>query len=78
MLGRKLEADFHIIHGVATRIKNSVLRQGSRPGSAPDVVFNPLATAQVLLDQNPKGPAARSSSISAAARWITLSTWMAR
>ena len=55
MLGRKLEADFHIIHGVATRIKNSVRCVKEVGPEVLDVVFNPLATAQVLLDQNQKG-----------------------
>ncbi|HEY3897855.1 MAG TPA: cell division protein FtsA [Chthoniobacter sp.] len=55
MLGRKLEADFHIIHGVATRIKNSVRCVKEVGPDVLDVVFNPLATAQVLLDQNQKG-----------------------
>jgi cell division protein FtsA len=55
MLGRKLEADFHIIHGVATRIKNCVRCVKEVGPDVLDVVFNPLATAQVLLDQNQKG-----------------------
>jgi len=55
MLGRRLEADFHIIHGVATRIKNSVRCVKEVGPEVLDVVFNPLATAQVLLDQNQKG-----------------------
>src|SRR3984885_9995593 len=55
LLGRKLEADFHIIHGVATRIKNSVRCVKEVGPEVLDVVFNPLATAQVLLDQNQKG-----------------------
>ena len=54
MLGRKLEADFHIIHGVATRIKNSVRCVKEVGPEVLDVVYNPLATAQVLLDQNQK------------------------
>ena len=54
MLGRKLEADFHIIHGVATRIKNSVRCVKEVGPEVLDVVFAPLATAQVVLDQNQK------------------------
>jgi cell division protein FtsA len=54
MLGRKLEADFHIIHGIATRIKNSVRCVKEVGPEVLDVVYNPLATAQVLLDQNQK------------------------
>jgi cell division protein FtsA len=55
MSGRMLEADFHIIHGIATRIKNSVRCVKEVGPEVLDVVFNPLATAQVLLDQNQKG-----------------------
>ncbi len=55
MCGRKLEADFHIIHGIATRIKNSVKCVKEVGPEVLDVVFNPLATAQVVLDQNQKG-----------------------
>ncbi|MEA3211435.1 MAG: cell division protein FtsA [Chthoniobacter sp.] len=54
MLGRKLEAEFHIIHGVATRIKNSVRCVKEVGPEVLDVVFSPLATAQVVLDQNQK------------------------
>ncbi|HEX8295495.1 MAG TPA: cell division protein FtsA [Chthoniobacteraceae bacterium] len=54
MLGRKLEADFHIIHGVATRIKNSVRCVKEVGPEVLDVVFSPLATAQVVMDQNQK------------------------
>lgn len=54
MLGRKLGADFHVIHGVATRIKNSVRCVKEVGPEVLDVVFSPLATAQVVLDQNQK------------------------
>src|ERR1700761_8181604 len=55
LLGRKLEADFHIIHGTATRIKNCVRGVKEVGPEVLDLVFNPLATAQVLLDKNQKG-----------------------
>ncbi|HET6408882.1 MAG TPA: cell division protein FtsA [Chthoniobacteraceae bacterium] len=54
MLGRRLEADFHVIHGVGTRIKNSVRCVKELDIEVLDVVFNPLAAAQVVLDQNQK------------------------
>ncbi len=54
MLGRKLEADFHIIHGVANRIKNSIRCVKEVGIEVLDVVYNPLAAAQVVLDQNQK------------------------
>lgn len=52
MFGRKLEADFHIIHGMSMRIKNSVRCVKEVGPEVLDVVFSPLATAQVVLDQN--------------------------
>ncbi|MGV3530826.1 MAG: cell division protein FtsA [Chthoniobacteraceae bacterium] len=54
MLGRKLEADFHIIHGIGNRIKNSVRCVKELDIEVLDVVFNPLAAAQVVLDHNQK------------------------
>lgn len=54
MLGRKIEADFHIIHGIGNRIKNTIRCVREIPLEVEDVVFNPLAAAQVVLDQNQK------------------------
>ncbi len=54
MFGRKLEADFHIIHGIGNRIKNSVRCVKELDIEVLDVVFTPLAAAQVVLDQNQK------------------------
>src|SRR5215217_4779348 len=54
MLGRKLEADFHIIHGIGNRIKNTIRCVKEVGPEVLDVVFNPLAAAQVVLDQNQK------------------------
>ena len=54
MMGRKLEADFHIIHGVGTRIKNSVRCVKELDIEVEDVVFAPLASSQVVLDLNQK------------------------
>ena len=54
MMGRRLEADFHIIHGVGTRIKNSVRCVKELDLEVEDVVFAPLASAQVVLDLNQK------------------------
>jgi cell division protein FtsA len=53
-LGHKLEADFHIIHGIGTRIKNAVRCVKEIPLDVEDVVFNPLAAAQVVLNQQQK------------------------
>ena len=55
LLGSKLEADFHIIHGIGTRIKNSVRCVKELDIEVLDVVFMPIAAAQVVLDENQKG-----------------------
>src|SRR5438045_5640169 len=54
MLGQKLEADFHIIHGVRTRIQNSIRCVKELPLVVEDVVFTALASAQVVLTQQQK------------------------
>ena len=54
MLGGKLEADFHIIHGVRTRIKNAVRCVKECDIVVEDVVVNSLASAQVVLDRHQK------------------------
>jgi cell division protein FtsA len=54
MLGQRLEADFHIIHGVRTRIQNTIRCVKELPLDVEDVVFGPLASAQVVLTQHQK------------------------
>jgi cell division protein FtsA len=54
MLGHKLEADFHIIHGVRTRIQNTIRCVKELPLEVEDVVFGALASAQVVLTQHQK------------------------
>jgi cell division protein FtsA len=54
LLARKLEADFHIIHGVTNRIQNSIRCVKEVGPVVLEVVFNPVASAQVVLDQNQK------------------------
>src|SRR3977135_466801 len=54
MLGQKLEADFHIIHGVRTRIQNTIRCVKELPLDVEDVVFTALASAQVVLTQQQK------------------------
>ncbi len=54
MLGHKLEADFHIIHGVRTRIQNTIRCVKELPLEVEDVVFSALASAQVVLTQHQK------------------------
>ena len=58
MMGGKLEADFHIVHGVSTRIKNTIRCVKEIPLDVEDVVFNPLAAAQVVLTQDQKNQGA--------------------
>lgn len=55
MLAQKLEADFHIIHGVRTRIQNTIRCVKELPLEVEDVVFSALASAQVVLTPNQKG-----------------------
>jgi len=52
--GRKLEADFHIIHGVANRIRNSIQCLCDLDIEIEDIVFTPYAAAQAVLDQSQK------------------------
>jgi cell division protein FtsA len=54
MLGHKLEADFHIVHGVRTRIQNTIRCVKELPLDVEDVVFTALASAQVVLTQQQK------------------------
>src|SRR3954454_5899623 len=54
MFGQKLEADFHIIHGVRTRIQNTIRCVKELPLDVDDVVFSGLASAQVVLSQQEK------------------------
>ncbi|CAN5554951.1 cell division protein FtsA [soil metagenome] len=54
MLGEKLEADFHVIHGVRTRIQNTIRCVKELPLEVEDVVFSALASAQVVLTPHQK------------------------
>jgi len=54
MLGRRLEADFHIVHGIKTRIQNAIRCVKEIPLEVEDVVLNGLATAQIVLDASQK------------------------
>src|SRR5437764_12143176 len=52
MLGQKLEADFHIVHGVRTRIQNTIRCVKELPLDVADVLFSATAPAQVVLSNN--------------------------
>ncbi len=54
MHGRKLEADFHIVHGIANRIQNSVQCMMDLDIEIEDIVFTPYAAAQAVLDATQK------------------------
>jgi cell division protein FtsA len=54
MFGRKLEADFHIVHGNANRIRNSIQCLCDLDLEIEDIVFTPYAGAQAVLTQNQK------------------------
>ncbi len=51
MLGRQLEADYHIVHGIRTRIHNTVRCLREFPLEVEDVVFSPIAAAHVVLNR---------------------------
>lgn len=51
LYGTTIEADFHIIHGIGTRIHNSIKLVREMPLEIDDVVFAPIATAQMALDR---------------------------
>ncbi len=54
MMGRKLEADFHIIHGVKTRLQNTLRCIKENGIEIDEIVVNSLASAQAVLDQHQK------------------------
>jgi len=58
MVGQKLEADYHIIHGVKTRIQNAIKCVREVPLEVQDIVFSPVAAAQVVLNRECKNEGA--------------------
>lgn len=51
LFGKTVEADFHVIHGIGSRIQNSIKLVREMPLEVDDVVFSPIATAQMALDR---------------------------
>jgi cell division protein FtsA len=51
LLGKKLEADYHIVHGIRSRVQNTVRCLREFPLIVEDVVFSPIAAAQVVLNR---------------------------
>lgn len=58
MLGRRLDADFHIVHGVMTRVQNTIRCVREFDIEVQDIVMNSLASAQVVLDESQKAAGA--------------------
>ncbi|MEM6910465.1 MAG: cell division protein FtsA [Verrucomicrobiota bacterium] len=54
MMAQRLEADYHIIHGIRTRLSNSIRCVREIPLEVEDVVFAPIASAQVVLTKQAK------------------------
>jgi cell division protein FtsA len=52
--GQLLEAEYHIIHGVRARIQNTIRCVRDVPLEVEDVVFSPIAAAQVVLTREAK------------------------
>jgi cell division protein FtsA len=52
MLGRKLEAEFHIVHGTKTRIQNSLRCIREANLKVTNVVMSAVASAHAVLDQS--------------------------
>ncbi|MDF1657298.1 MAG: cell division protein FtsA [Verrucomicrobiales bacterium] len=58
MVGQKIEADYHIIHGTKTRIQNAIKCVREVPLEVEDIVFSPVAAAQVVLNREAKNEGA--------------------
>lgn len=54
MCGNQLEADFHLIHGIRTRLQNAIRFVRELPMEVADIVFSPLASAQIMLSRQEK------------------------
>ena len=52
--GRTLDVNCHIMHGISTRLQNSLLCVRQVPLEVEDLVFAPLATAQMVLTRQQK------------------------
>ena len=53
-VGKKLGADFHLIHGTHAKFQNSMRLVGENSLEVDDVVFSPIASAQVVLRKENK------------------------
>jgi len=51
LTGRTVDANFHVVHGIRSRIENQIKCVREMPLDVDDLVFAPIATAQVALDR---------------------------
>jgi cell division protein FtsA len=51
VLGRTLEAEYHIVHGIKSRVQNTVRGLRELSLTVEDVVFSPIAAAQMILNR---------------------------
>ena len=58
MFGKRLEADYHIIHGIRNRVHNTIRCVRELPLEVDDVVFSPIAAAQIILSPEQKSAGA--------------------
>lgn len=54
LLGRTLQAEYHIVHGLRTRIQNSIKCVREIPLEVGAIVFAPIASAQISLSRESK------------------------
>lgn len=54
LTGRTLDVKCHVMHGISTRLQNSLLCVRQVPLEVEDLVFAPLATAQMVLTRQQK------------------------
>ncbi|MBB5352335.1 cell division protein FtsA [Haloferula luteola] len=51
LTGRTVEADFHVVHGIRSRIENQIKCVREMPLDVDELVFSPIAAAQVALNR---------------------------
>jgi cell division protein FtsA len=50
LFGKSVESDYHIIHGIGSRIQSSIKLVKEMSLEVDDIVFSPIATAQMAID----------------------------
>lgn len=51
LTGKTVEADFHVVHGIRSRIENQIKCVREMPLDVDELVFSPIAAAQVALNR---------------------------